>query len=180
MYKCLSHASYGKEYQLLPIQEGDMERIRLWRNRQIDVLRQNEPLTADAQKKYFDEKILPTFTQDHPPQILFSFLKDHHPIGYGGLTHIDWEEKKGEVSFLLDPDHLDNYSQKFSHFLNLLIEVAFHDLKLTRLFTETYAFRKEHIQILEAVGFQLQGRLKNRVIKKGQTYDAFLHTLFVI
>ena len=42
------------------------------------------------------------FETDQPYQILFSFLKNNEFIGYGGLVHINWEEKKAEISFLLN------------------------------------------------------------------------------
>lgn len=179
MYKCLKHSYYGtpSDYALITITAEAMEPIRVWRNAQLEVLRQERALSAAEQQRYYCEQIVPTFDQEEPEQVLFTFLHHNLPIGYGGLTHIDWARRQAEVSFLLDPQQLDNYATKFAAYLNLLAQVAFEELKLNRLYTETYAFRTEHIAILEGFGFQLEEHRAQSVLKGGKCYDALLHGL---
>ncbi len=82
------------------------------------------------------------------------------------------------VSFLLEP-HLakanDVYALYFSTFLRLIQTVAFDDLELHRLFTETYATRAHHISILESTGFHLEGTLKDHVRIQDQPVDSVIH-----
>lgn len=182
MYKCLPKNSFHDRdgYAIVAIRKEDLEPIRLWRNSQVDILRQKVQISQKEQQEYYHQAIWPTFIQLQPKQILFSFLFDHVCIGYGGLTNIDWESSRAEVSFLVDPLRLDNetgYLRDFSHFLELLYVVAFDTLNLHRLFTETFAFRKDHIAILEKAGFKLEGVLREHVRKRNQWCDSILHGL---
>lgn len=175
-YACLNHQQFvSKEgYSLVPVREQDVENIRIWRNAQINVLRQKTPLTPQQQTQYFQEKIFPSFSQKQPPQILFSLLKDNECIGYGGLVHIDWESKRGEVSFLLDPKYSSSLAKIFSSFLQLLFTVAFEHLKFHRIFAETYALRAELIPLFEKEGFVIEGRMREHVYKAGEWHDSII------
>lgn len=178
-YSCLSTQRFdgNDNYSIISIRSEDMESIRLWRNKQLTILRQNSPLTAHEQQAYFNQVITPSFEQRYPNLILFSFLHQDQCIGYGGLVHIDWYSKRGEVSFLIDPAHEKNYFSAFTHFLTLIHTVAFESLQLHRIFTETYAFRTGHIAILEEMGFVLEGRLRDHIFKDELWHDSLFHGL---
>lgn len=167
-------------YRLAVIRPEDIESIRIWRNGQIDVLRQKKPITEEEQKSYFDQQIWPTLTQHEPKQILFSLFYKDQLIGYGGLTGIDWEAKRGEISFLVNPERIKNeqiYRQDYTHFLRLLSRMAFEDLNFHRLFTETFEFRKKHMAILEAFGFKPEGVMREHVFKQGRWHHSIFHGL---
>ena len=101
-YKCLSQNIFSHEkYALVPIRDEDKYTIMQWRNEQIDILRQKQPLTKERQEQYFAITVANLFTQEKPEQLLFSFLENGVLIGYGGLVHIDWESKNAEIYFLM-------------------------------------------------------------------------------
>lgn len=166
------------DYKILTLREKDIYSIMRWRNEQMDVLRQNRVLTPSDQQRYFEEVVKPTFHMKHPPQALVSFIHGTRCIGYGGITNIDWVSKRGEVSFLLDTERINNeisYEREFTIFLSLLKKLAFENMHLNRLFTETFDFRKHHISILEKNGFQLEGRMRGHVFIQNQYHDSLLH-----
>jgi hypothetical protein len=145
-------------YSLVPLREEDIFLIKRWRNEQIDILRQKKPLSDDEQTKYYNEVIRPLFKEGEPDQILFSFLQEDTCIGYGGLVHIDWLKREAEVSFLVDMKRAENaqlYRRDFGIYLSLIQLIAFEELQLDRIFTETYAVRPVHVAILEDSGFVL-------------------------
>lgn len=165
-------------YRLVPIREEDILKIKQWRNEQINILRQKKPLTDEEQMNYYKNVIKPTFSQEHPEQILFSYLHQDRCIGYGGLTHIDWYNQRAEVSFLLETarNHdISQFQKEFGIFLEFLKQIAFDDLKLHRLYTETYDIRPYVIQTLEEKGFRFEGRLKNHVKIDGKFVDSVIH-----
>jgi RimJ/RimL family protein N-acetyltransferase len=178
-YACLKTQIFTENsYQIISLREQDIYLIKEWRNAQIDVLRQDAPLTDEMQKKYFENVIRPSFALSQPNQILFSFLKDDQLIGYGGIVHVEWKVPQGEVSFLVDPQRSANpavYDMDFSSFLKLIKTVAFKNLHFKRLYTETYAIRTDHISILERAGFVKERRLKNWVKVKEKFVDALIH-----
>jgi len=167
-------------YELKKIELADMEAIRVARNEQIDVLRQKHPISKEEQIAYFNNAVAVEQAKKNPQMILYSLFKDGLWIGYGGLVHIDWEHKRAEVSFLVATARAQDeklYAQDFSNFLKLLTKIAFVDLKLHRLYTETFAFRKEHIQILEKFGFKKEGVLKEHLLIKGIPHHSIMHGL---
>jgi len=155
-------------YLLIPIREIDIQNIRKWRNDQLDVLRQKNPITMNEQIQYYNNVIKKSFLEQRPDMILFSFILDNLCIGYGGLVHINWNSKVAEVSFMVDTVRSTNeniYEKDFSVFLKLIKMISFHELNFKKIFTETYDIRKKHIEILENAGFKLECRsLKQKKI----------------
>ncbi|QMU28980.1 GNAT family N-acetyltransferase [Adhaeribacter radiodurans] len=178
-YQALSKESYFfQDYSIVTLRESDIFLIKEWRNSQLAVLRQKAPLTNTDQENYYRQAVLPIFTQSQPKIILFSFLKNNTCIGYGGLTNIDWESRRFEMSFLVDPviyQNQEQYQVSFSAFITLMKQVAFEDLNFNRIFTETYDIRPYHIAILEQNGFQFEGRMRQHVVIDQQLVDSLLH-----
>ncbi len=160
------------------VQPGDIESIRVWRNAQIDVLRQKAPLTPEQQQAYYAETIWPSLEMPHPANILLGYHEGDRLIGYGGLVHIAWEDRRAEVSFLLDPALMaspDISGPYIRIFLGLMKQLAFRDLALTRLTTECYAIRTEIIALLETEGFRREGVLREHVRIGGHAVDSLQH-----
>lgn len=178
-YVCLRTSQFEHPpYRLVPLRYEDIYKIMHWRNAQMDVLRQSVLLTEETQAHYYQHVVEPTFTENHPKQILFSLLHNNHCIGYGGLVHIDWTARRGEVSFLVDPkriDHPKQYREDFSNFLSLIKQVAFNDLNFHKIFTETFDVRPLHIAVLEDNKFVQEGRLKKHVLVDDQFVDSIIH-----
>ena len=155
-YVCLKSQCFSDgNYSILPIHLNNVEDIRKWRNDQINVLRQENPISSSTQQSYFQDRVLPNFFSFQPEQILFSLYYQNSLIGYGGLVHISWENFSGEMSFLVDKSRAQNpdiYSEDLSNFIKLIRKVA-SELGLSKITTETFAHRSFHIQILEKNGF---------------------------
>jgi len=166
------------QFKLVPLRYEDIFLIKDWRNAQIDILRQVRPLTDEDQEQYYREVVEPSFQQSEPKQILFSYLKEGKCIGYGGLVHISWKDKRAEVSFLLNPQFTKEecvYADIFSNFLTLIKECAFEHLGLNRLFTETYNVRPNHIRTLEKNGFLREGKLREHTMIEERFVDSIMH-----
>ena len=116
-----------------------------------------------------------------PEFLLVSILDEADRfVGYGGLTHIDWEHRRGEVSFLMETERARNaelYARDLGAFLAFLKSWAFDELGLERIFTETYAFRDAHIALLENAGFVLEGRMSGHVRHEGRAVDCLIHAV---
>lgn len=178
-YNCLKNQVFSiNSYSVVPYRSVDLAKIKDWRNEQIDVLRQKKKLTDQDQLNYYHEFIEPSFHENNPRIILFSFLLDNNLIGYGGLTNCSWEDKRSELSFLLSTERAvvdELYEKDFSVFINLMKKINFMDLEFNRLFTETYDIRPHHISILEKNGFVIEGRMREHIIIKGQHVDSLIH-----
>lgn len=180
-YKCLKRQIFDDgPYSLMPFREEDIFLIMTWRNEQMDILRQKRALTPEMQQRYYDEIIKPTFSQDMPAQILFSFLCEEKCIGYGGLVHIDWDSRRGEMSFLVDTKRINDshiYKKDFTVYIGLFKIIIFEVLGFNRIYGETYDIRANHIAIMEQNGFILEGRMREHVFIKGRYVDSLIHGL---
>jgi hypothetical protein len=166
-------------YAVRGITREDMEPVRRWRNAQMQLLRQSSPITVAQQQRYFDEAVQPAFDDPRPRQVLLVLLLDSSPVGYGGLTNLDWGARRAELSFLAAPERAtdpDTYADDFRAFLALVVDgVAFADLRLHRVFAETFDIRPHHVTILEQFGFAGEGRMKDHVRIDGRYADSLLH-----
>lgn len=168
------------DYSISAVQDEDIEHIRLWRNRQLVVLRQPFPISSNQQISYYSDKIFPSMLEEEPANILMSFYYKGQLIGYGGLVHMSWRDSRGEISFLLNPAFTQDkklYKDKHMIFLKLVTDLAFTDIGLNKIFTETWSTRRDHIDNLESFGFRLEGTLKSHIMIDGKFKDALLHRI---
>lgn len=154
-----------------------LSRIKDWRNAQIEVLRQTKLLTDHDQEEWFRR------ISHDDRQVVFAIKEsdtrnDPLLIGYCGITNIDFQESKGEISFLMDDKRAKNdklYREDFLSVLYMLCLDGFERFKLDKLYTETYIFRVYHIAILEKFGLQKNGILKDRKIINERHWDSVIH-----
>ena len=164
--------------KLITVRSSDIDSIRIWRNEQIAVLRQNKPIKRRQQIKYFKRNVWNQLNHPEPTQILFALLHKEELIGYGGLVHISWQDRKAEISFLLDSKYNDQsaeYIEVFTSYLKLITEISFGHLNLHRIFTETWIYRQNHISALENTNFIKEGVLVDNVLKNGQYVSSVIH-----
>jgi RimJ/RimL family protein N-acetyltransferase len=162
-------------YSISSIQLEDAEDIRCWRNEQISALRQSTLLSKEEQLTYFENVLKPEFNQTHPKQVLVRFCLSGKLIGYGGIVHLDWENLRGEVSFLLDTERTSDpksYCEELNLFFALIKRLGFCVLGLNKLTTEAYAHRAFHVKAIEDAGFSREGVLRQHVKIEDQWVDA--------
>ena len=180
-YKILKNKSFKKnDLELCPFLIKDIENIRIWRNEQLKNLRQDKKITKKEQRKYFKSIIFKEHTNKNPSNIIFAIKKNRALIGYGGLVHISWINYKAEVSLVFETKIENNKKKKFlyfKYFLDLIKDLAFHNINLKKLTTETFSFRKKEINFLEIYGFEREGILKNNVYVNKKPFDSFLHAI---
>lgn len=170
-----------RNFLLVPLRKQDIQSIRIWRNDQIDFLRQKKILSIKEQRSYYEKIINPSFFSKQPDLILFSFLHNNTCLGYGGLVHIDWDSKKAEVSFVNVTKRSKIkklYQNDFNVFLKLIFKIAFNQMNLTKITTEMYDLRPWTLETLEKNGFKLEGRLKKHITIKNELFDVLLHAKF--
>lgn len=183
-YICLKNQSIvdaKSKYTITTIQSENIETIRLWRNDQLEFLRQTDIITQQQQIDYYETHIWPSMKNSMPKNILVGFFYENSLIGYGGLVHISWQNLRAEISFLLDSRRVSDkniYSTDFHNFLKLIKQLAFDSLALNRLFVETYDIRPLHVSVLESSGFIKEGCLRKHVRINGVWVDSLIHGCF--
>jgi RimJ/RimL family protein N-acetyltransferase len=182
-YKCLPQPEFTDgEYALVALRDSDKYDIMKWRNEQIDILRQKEPLTRERQEAYFRTTVSDLFKEERPLQLLFSFLHNDVLIGYGGLVHIDWESRNGEISFINITERSRNpdiFINDWTRYLKILKTVAYDHLKFNKIYTYAYDMRPNLYKALLASDFVEEARLRNHISINGQLKDVLIHSHFI-
>ncbi len=177
-YKVLNKQVFSQgEYSIVPIRHEDRYDIMKWRNEQIYHLRQNELLTKEQQNIYFNDVVASLFEQEQPQQILFSYLKNDECIGYGGLVHINREDRNAEISFIINTELEKNEFEKhWVIYLGLIEKVAFDELNLHKIYTYAFDLRPHLYKAVEKAGFLKEARLKEHFYFKGEYKDVVIHS----
>ncbi len=177
-YKILNKQVYTSgEYSIVPIRIKDRYDIMEWRNEQMYHLRQNKPLTKNDQDYYFDTVISKLFEKEEPGQILFSYLENKKCIGYGGLVHINWNDKNAEISFIMNTKLEDeNFVFHWSTFLKLLEELAFKDLHFHKIFVYAFDLRPHLYEALELNQYFQDAVLTEHCLFNDQFIDVVIHS----
>ena len=179
-YICLQQQEqYLGDYSIVPLRYEDRFSIMKWRNEQIYHLRQARPLTEDDQQLYFDNVVSKLYDNPKPDQILFSYLEKGVCIGYGGLVHINWIDRNGEISFIMDTQlEAEHFAEHWSNYLTMLKAVAFDDLGLHKIYTYAFDLRPHLYTMLEANGYKREATLKEHCLFNGEYKDVVLHSLW--
>lgn len=177
-YNILKTGQYELDnIKIIPIRYEDRFLIMRWRNEQMYHLRQKKALTEIEQNYYFDNIVSKLFGEDKPDQLLFSYLQDDVCIGYGGLVHINWNDKNAEISFIIDPKLEKEFFQyHWSNFLFLIEKVAFEALSLRKIYTYAFDLRPHLYKAVEASGFKKEAELKEHFLHNSKFKSVVIHS----
>ena len=163
---------------LAALERKDIGFVKEWRNQQTMILRQSRPLTDADQEAWYN-----SLATDDTQNVFGLRLEDDtgsRLIGYCALVRIDRVNRRAELSFLVDPSRAADHSlyrEDMLAALALLCRHGFEEAGLHRIYTETFALRKEHIAILEEFGFVREGVLRAHQNKDGEYVDSILHSI---
>lgn len=156
----------GKCVVLRPVEERDLELLVRWRNDP-----QNRryvftplPISAGGQKKWYEGLL------SNREKVLFMVDNlEGKPVGMIGVDHIDWRNQECEAGpIVFDPaERSHGYAEEA---LALLIDFAFHELNMHRMYAFCYPFNGV-IDWGKWYGFREEGRLREAAFTQGKFHD---------
>ena len=161
----------GRFVGLRAIEKSDLFILLKWRNQPEyrRFFREYRELSSINQEKWFESRVL----QDKNTE-MFSIidLSSNELIGACGLCYIDWINRNADVSIYIGKDNL--YIDDFFAVdtMKLIIEYAFDELNLHRLWTELYDFDEKKIKLFKKLDFKLEGRHKETHWTEGMWHDS--------
>lgn len=118
--------------KLRELSREDCETIRQWRNQWLVSLRTPYMLTKEMQEDFYDKIIC---NRDSRHRYWAVYIDD--PIlAIGGITNIQWENSVGEISLIVDPQHLGREIGTKS--VELILDQAFNYMNLKTIYGECY------------------------------------------
>ena len=121
--------------KLEAITQSQCEQVRLWRNAEMECWRTPFMLTEDMQYDFYKR-----CSDRNSPHRYFAIMIEHGNgykfIGMGGTTYIQWENRIGEITLIIDPQvRKDGLGEQA---VDLLLDQAFNYLNLNTVFGECY------------------------------------------
>ena len=148
----------------------DMEPIRQWRNQCLSTLRTPFPLTTEQQEQWYRDEICNRSSRSR----FVGIEESGELVGYGGIENIQWENRIGEISLLIDPKkHKQGYGFRAAcHIIN----TAFNDLNLHTVYAECYQ-NNPAVKFWDRVfANQYKTILPNRKYDYGRYYDSVYYS----
>lgn len=150
----------------------DIEKIRTWRNIQIESLRTPFFLTQEMQKKFYDDQVCSrnSFCRFWAVR---GNLAEINLIGMVGIVNIEWENRLGEISIIISPNQRGKGQGKKA--IDLLLNAGFNQLNLENIYGECYEVNKNYIKFWEGICNKynaITAKLPNRKYWNGWYYDS--------
>lgn len=147
---------------------------RHWRNEQLlnQFFRQVGLISEEHHKKWLENIETSSIK-------MFSIIdsKTAYCFGVCGLTSIDYIHRKAEISCYTSPStssDIINYNLEKSA-IKTIIHFGFHELNLNRIWAETFETHADHLKMLDELGLQREGVLKQSYFKNGKYIDSIIH-----
>lgn len=177
-FKILSKNKFSLNcYYITPIKYSQRYKIMEWRNDQTYHLRQSSKLTKEDQDKYFDESVLPLYNDDRPNQLLFSFYDNSKFVAYGGLVHINWQEKNAEISFVIDTKlEKSKFHEYWFNFLGCIEQLAFLEISLHKLYVYAFDLRPHLYEVLVDTGYFKDAELKEHCLVNNSFHNVVIYS----
>lgn len=118
--------------ELRCLRESDALAVLPWRAKVPETLRTVRAVTPDEQRDWYFEQI--GNRESHTRY--WGLHEDGKFVGYGGIEHIEWENRRGELSVLIDPAlHHKGYGRRA---VRLFLWEAFETFNLEHVWGECY------------------------------------------
>lgn len=90
-------------------------------------------------------------------------------LGWVHLSKIEQEHGRAEIGILLAPEHRGKGIGQIG--MNLMLFIAFNQLRLHRVYLTTRAINKRGISLYQKIGFSIEGHLKEHTFVGGEYHD---------
>lgn len=154
------------DIQLKPLEESDLEMVRLWRNSPevAQYMYSDNEITPEQQSAWF-QKI-----KDDSTSIYWIIKYDEKPLGLASLTGISQLFKSCYWAFYLGDTTVRGGGIGSKIEYNVL-EHVFNELKLNKLRCEVFTFNDKVISMHEKFGFRREAYYRQHVKKNGKWQD---------
>lgn len=163
----------GTRVCLREVEEKDLELLVQWRNdpENNKWFFNARPLTLDGQQKWLES------VRNDPWReffIITSMPENLKPVGTIGLCHIDHEHRCAEFGNLLIGEETDRGKGYTKEAVRLVLDHAFFDLGLNRLYLEVFSHNHVAISFYKRRGFVIEGVLRNARFKNGRYLNVII------
>lgn len=107
---------------------------------------------------------------------VFAIVSNNNFIGIGSLIPQNHEHRiNAEIGYWIGEPYWGRGYATVA--VKLLVQFAFENLDITRIYAYVYGFNNASMRVLEKSGFQKEAILQSSVMKEGKLYDEHLYSI---
>jgi RimJ/RimL family protein N-acetyltransferase len=165
----------GKCTALRAIEKDDLEQLLTWRNdpELRRYFREYRELNYQQQMNWFDKKV----NNDASTSMFAIVDLNDNLLGAAGLCYIDWINRTADFSIYIGKDKIYIDRILAPDAARVLIKYAFEELGLNRLWCEIYSYDVAKVNLLQALGFKLDGTHRQTHWAEKKWHDSFFYSL---
>lgn len=116
----------------------DCEQVRLWRNECLYALRTPYPLTKEQQEEFYRNTVCNRDARARYWGVTTGLCEDSRDslIGMVGIENIEWENRRGEISIIINPEW--QHAGMGTQSVDMLLEKGFNELNLDNVWGVVY------------------------------------------
>ncbi|MGO4900963.1 GNAT family N-acetyltransferase [Bacillus sp. GM2] len=160
----------SSKVRLRKVTVEDAELYHIWRN-DIEVMRNTNPFldiySIEATRDFIEQVILGSNTAK---SYMILERVNEKPIGITSLINIDHKNRNAEC--IIDIGEKDFWGKGYGReALTLLLNYAFLEMNLHRVYLRVFSFNKKAIRLYEKLGFSHEGISREALFREGVWHD---------
>lgn len=125
------------------------------------------------------EKWLEDIESSNTRMFSIADIETDYYFGVCGLTSIDFIHRKAEISCYSVPHSSDNKKNEDHEYnaIKTITHFGFNELNINRIWAETFETHKNHLDILDYLGFKREAVLRESYYKNGRYLNSVIHSM---
>jgi RimJ/RimL family protein N-acetyltransferase len=169
----------GELVGLRAVERADLPQLLEWRNapQLRRYFRERYELGMGDQLAWFERVSAPGVRARDAVMFAIVRLPEGELVGACGLCYLDWISATAELSIYIGAGLAYVEDALAPDACGILIDYAFDELNLRRLWVEVFAFDRAKAALLESLGFALEGTQRGHRFEAGSYHDSLLYGL---
>lgn len=146
-----------------------------WRNN-IEVMYTTSPQLDTYTLEETEEFISSIISQSNAKSYIIEHKESNQAVGIVSLSNIDYKNRSAEC--IIDIGVKNMWGKGIgTAALSLIIEFAFSELNLHRIFLKVFSFNERAIKLYEKMGFKREGILRQAFYRAGNWHDIVIMSI---
>lgn len=164
----------GKLVRLDAIEKEDLPVLKKWRNSPEfrKHFREYREINNEMQMLWFESRVV---GDRNTEMLAIRNASNGELLGCAGLAYINWVHRHADLSLYIgwEDSYIDDvgYAEESCR---LLLNYAFGEIGLNKVWTELYEFDHRKRVLYEKLGFEQDGRLRQNYFYNGRWWDSLI------
>lgn len=165
----------NNKIKLRKLSVGDYSTYHDWRN-DIEVMQSTSPQLDIYTLEETEQFISMIASQSNAKGYMIEYKETKKTVGIVSLINIDYKNRSAEC--IIDIGSKDMWGKGIgTDAMSLILEFAFSELNLHRVYLQVFDFNKRAINLYEKIGFTHDGKFREALYRTGKWHDIVIMSI---